>query len=150
MQYNKACGVSSLGFEKISGRFDVTLNPVSGYVQGLHGNQLHRTTLDKTFFGELQATSQGEMLSVITAVKGSAGYVAIEQVSGKLCGHEGTFVLQHSGTMNRGDDSLNLHVVPDSGTGQLAGLQGTMAIRTEQGEHFYDFHFSLDGPVQQA
>ena len=150
MHESEKGGISSLGFKKVSGRFDVTLNPDSTYAQGKQGNQLHRMTLDKTFYGELEAISQGEMLSVVTGVKGSAGYVAIEQVSGKLCGHEGTFVLQHSGTMNRGDDNLNLHVVPDSGTGQLSGLQGTMTIRIDQGEHFYDFHFSLDVPVQRA
>jgi hypothetical protein len=100
-------------------------------------------SIDKTFFGELDASSKGEMLSAMTSVKGSAGYVAIEQVSGKLSGKEGSFVLQHFGIMDKGDDRLILEVIPDSGTNELVGLSGTMKINIEEGKHFYEFDFDL-------
>ena len=126
----------------VSGTFDVKMSP-----QPLHdaavGSTLGRMALDKRFHGELDATSRGEMLAAGTAVQGSAGYVALEQVSGTLQGRRGSFVLQHSGSMNRGVPSLSLNVVPDSGTDALLGLAGRMAIRIEGGQHFYDFDFTL-------
>ena len=100
-------------------------------------------SLDKQFHGDLDATSKGEMLAAGTEVKGSAGYVAMERVTGKLHGRSGTFVLQHSGTMNRGSPQLSVTVVPDSGTDQLEGLVGKMAIKIEGGKHFYDFEYAL-------
>jgi flagellar basal body rod protein FlgG len=100
-------------------------------------------SIDKTFHGELDATSKGEMLAAMTPVKGSAGYVAIEKVTGKLAGRDGTFVLQHMGTMTRGEGKLTVTVVPDSGTGQLVGLSGTMSIEITEGKHFYHFEYSL-------
>ena len=121
------------------GTFDVKLTPQpadSGAVPG-------RMSLDKRFHGDLEGTSQGQMLAATTAVEGSAGYVAIERVSGTLEGRQGSFVLQHSGTMDRGTPRLSVTVVPDSGTEGLAGLQGRMAITIEGGKHFYDFEYSL-------
>jgi hypothetical protein len=76
-------------------------------------------------------------------VKGSAGYVAIEKVTGKLHGRAGTFVLQHTGTMNRGAQKLSITVVPDSGTGELVGLSGKMNIIIAGGKHSYEFDYSL-------
>ena len=124
------------------GTFDVKLNPLPAYVQG--EATIGRMSIDKQYHGDLEATSKGEMLSATTSVKGSAGYVAIERVSGTLHGRIGTFVLQHSATMNRGAPQLAIAVVPDSGTGELAGLTGTMAIRIEPGgAHFYEFEYTL-------
>jgi hypothetical protein len=100
-------------------------------------------SIDKKFSGDLEATSKGEMLTAMTEVKGSAGYVAIERVNGTLHGRSGTFVLQHSGTMTRGAPELSLTVVPDSGTGQLVGLAGKMTIKIEEGKHFYEFDYRL-------
>jgi len=128
---------------KITGSFDVKLNPIEGYAKGKHGVQLNRMSLDKTFHGELDATSKGEMLSAMTPIKGSAGYVAIEQVNGSLSGKSGSFVLQHFGMMERGKDRLILEVVPDSGTGELEGLTGSMAINIEDGKHEYVFEYEL-------
>jgi hypothetical protein len=102
-----------------------------------------RMSIDKQFHGDLEATSKGQMLAAGTAVKGSAGYVAIEEVSGTLHGRAGTFILQHSGTMTRGTPLLTITVVPDSGTGQLVGLSGTMTIKIDAGKHFYDFKYTL-------
>jgi hypothetical protein len=104
---------------------------------------LGRMTIDKQFHGDLEATSKGQMLSAGTEVKGSAGYVAIEKVSGKLKGLEGSFILQHNATMDRGTPSLNIIVVPDSGTGQLAGLTGNMDIIITNGKHSYNFSYTL-------
>jgi hypothetical protein len=99
--------------------------------------------IDKHFHGDLEATSRGEMLMAGTSVKGSAGYVAIEAVTGKLHGREGSFVLQHSGMMTRGVPRLTVTVVPDSGTGGLAGLSGSMAINVAAGKHSYEFEYTL-------
>ena len=129
---------------KITGKFEVDVKPLNSYTSGRNGIQLGRMSIDKHFFGDLDATSKGEMLSAMTPVKGSAGYVAIEQVSGTLAGKEGSFVLQHFGTMDQGKDRLILEVVPDSGTDELAGLIGSMLIRIVDGEHFYDFDYSLN------
>ena len=102
-------------------------------------------SIDKQFHGDLEATSKGQMLAAVTSVKGSAGYVAIEQVTGSLRGRSGTFVLQHSGTMTRGTPQQIVSVVPDSGTGELVGLTGTMTITIADGKHSYDFEYTLAG-----
>jgi hypothetical protein len=128
---------------KITGKFDVTLSPLDFYAKGENGVNLGRMSIDKSFHGELEATSKGEMLSAMTSTKGSAGYVAIEQVIGSLLGKKGSFVLQHFGTMDKGKDRLVLEVVPDSGTGELTGLAGTMSINIEDGQHFYEFEYEL-------
>ncbi len=128
---------------KISGKFDVKLNPLDFYTQGKDGINLGRMSIDKTFSGELEATSKGEMLSAMTTTEGSAGYVAIEQVTGSLSGREGSFVLQHFGIMDQGKDFLKLEVIPDSAAGDLAGLTGKMEIKIEEGQHFYKFEFQI-------
>jgi len=102
-----------------------------------------RMSIDKQFHGDLEATSKGEMLTAGTSVKGSAGYVAIEQVSGALHGRTGAFVLQHSGAMTRGVPQLTVTVVPDSGTGELEGLAGKMTIDIADGKHSYEFEYTL-------
>ena len=102
-----------------------------------------RLFLDKQFHGDPEATSKGQMLGAGTAVEGSAAYVALELVSGTLAGRRGTFILQHSGTMNKGEPSLTVSVVPDSGTDQLVGLMGKMAILIEGKKHSYDFGYTL-------
>jgi hypothetical protein len=102
-----------------------------------------RMTIDKQFHGELEGTSKGQMLSAMTDVKGSAGYVAMERVTGALSGRSGSFVLQHSATMTRGAPQLSIIVVPDSGTGQLVGLTGKMDIIITAGKHSYDFEYTL-------
>ena len=104
---------------------------------------LGRMTIEKQIHGDLEAISKGQMLTAGTPVKGSAGYVAIERVSGTLHGRTGTFILQHTGTMNRGVPGLVITVVPDSGTEQLAGLAGTMTINIVEGKHFYEFDYTL-------
>lgn len=121
-----------------TGTFDVTLTP-----QAAHSSQLGRMTIDKRFQGDLEATSVGEMLSAMGSVKGSAGYVAMEVVRGTLNGRSGSFVLQHSATMNRGEPSLSVTVVPDSGTDGLAGMTGKMEIIIEGKEHSYRFEYWL-------
>ncbi|HSZ81875.1 MAG TPA: DUF3224 domain-containing protein [Polyangia bacterium] len=126
-----------------SGPFDVKMNPDPSYETADGGIVLGRLSLAKEFHGALDATSVVQMLSAGTAVKGSAGYVAIELVAGQLDGRAGTFVLQHSGAMNRGEASLTVSVVPDSGTGALVGLAGTMAIDIVDGKHSYRFDYTL-------
>lgn len=125
-----------------SGTFDVKLAPQPA-APGTEAVQLGRLSIDKRFQGDLDATSLGEMLSAGTEVPGSAGYVAIERVSGSLHGRQGSFVLMHYGLMERGAPSLKVSVVPDSGTGELAGIKGELVIRIEQGRHEYTFAYEL-------
>jgi hypothetical protein len=121
------------------GPFDVKLTP-----QGAATDPVGRMTLDKAFHGDLEATSVGEMLAVRTDVAGSAGYVAIERVTGILAGRKGTFALQHWGMMDKGTPDLKISVIPDSGTEDLAGLTGTMTIDIQPGgKHFYTFTYTL-------
>src|SRR5215469_16289157 len=125
-----------------NGTFEVKLmpQPVEDKDAGIG-----RMSIDKQFHGDLEAVSKGEMLSATGNVKGSAGYVAIERVSGTLQGRKGSFVLQHNGVMNRGTPQLNISVVPDSGTDQLAGLTGIMTIKIDEGKHSYEFDYTFGG-----
>src|SRR3981189_3600400 len=123
---------------RATGAFEVKLDPQKPDGK-FEDATLGRMTIDKQFHGDLEATSKGQMLTASTDVKGSAGYVAIERVTGKLDGHRGSFVLPHSGPMTGGAPQLSITVVPDSGTGQLAGLTGKMTITIADGKHFYDF-----------
>lgn len=104
---------------------------------------LGRMTIDKQFHGDLAATSTGEMLSARTSVENSAGYVAIEQVTGTLHGRKGTFVLQHSSLMTRGEAKQSITVITDSGTDELVGLSGSVTIIIRDGKHFYEFDYEL-------
>ena len=126
---------------RATGRFDVRRTPQAQSPE--EGALLARHDLAKVFHGDLDAIGTGVMLSVGTAVEGSAAYSALEVVRGRLHGREGSFALQHAGVMTRGAPSLSIRVVPDSGTGELEGLDGTLAIRIEMGEHHYDFDYSL-------
>ena len=126
-----------------SGTFEVKVKPLpaDGKVDGL---TVGRVALDKQFVGDLEGTSKGEMMTAETSVEGSGGYVAIERVDGTLRGRKGTFVLLHQGTMKRGGDfKILIAVVPDSGTGHLVGLTGTMAIVIKDGKHSYEFDYAL-------
>lgn len=129
------------------GAFDVKLLPQpaeGGDAAAVPGRML----LDKVFHGDLHAISQGQMLAFRSTVKGSAGYVAIEQVSGTLHGRRGSFVLQHSGSMTRGAPELSVTVVPDSGTEELTGLSGRMNIDiAADGTHSYEFEYTLAGSL---
>jgi hypothetical protein len=126
-----------------SGTFEVKVNVQKADNKEAESAKLGRMSLDKQFHGELQASSAGEMLSVGTEVAGSAGYVAIERVKGTLHGRTGSFALQHSGTMTRGEPQLSVTVVPDSGTGQLVGIAGKMTIQIVDGRHLYEFRYTL-------
>lgn len=122
------------------GTFEVKMNPQADENAE---PTVGRMSLDKQFHGDLEATSKGQMLAAMTDLPGSAGYVAMERVNGKLDGRAGTFALQHSGTMTRGTPQLIITVVPDSGTGELAGLSGTMKINIVDGKHFYEFEYQI-------
>lgn len=127
-----------------SGTFEVVLKPLDLNEVG-EDDTRGRISINKQFNGDLEATSIGEMLSAMTTVKGSAGYVAMERVVGTLDGRNGSFVLQHSGTMNRGEPSLVVTVVPDSGTGELAGISGSLGIDIRDGIHHYNLDYDLPG-----
>jgi Protein of unknown function (DUF3224) len=125
----------------IKGNFDVKMTPVSE--DTADGVPLGRFLLDKQYHGDLTASSKGEMLTAGSIATGSAGYVAIERVTGTLQGRQGSFALQHIGTMNRGAPTLSINVVPHSGTGQLTGLAGSMNIIIADGKHSYEFDYSI-------
>jgi len=120
------------------GTFDVKMVP-----QADDTADVGRMTLDKTFHGDLEASSIGQMIAVRTPTEGSAGYVAMERVMGTLGGKKGSFALQHFGTMNRGKQHLRIEIVPDSGTDGLAGISGTLDIIIEKGAHFYVLDYAL-------
>jgi len=124
-----------------SGPFDVK---VTAQDDNSSDPLLNRMTLDKQYHGDLEATGIGQMLTAGTEVKGSGAYVAIEKVTGRLKDHSGSFVLQHSGTMNQNVPQLTITVVPDSGTGQLKGLTGKMNINiAADGKHSYEIDYTL-------
>ncbi len=125
-----------------NGSFNVQINPQAQ--DAAEGATLGRMSIDKQFHGDLEATSKGEMLTANTD-RGSAVYVAVERVMGTIHGRSGSFVLVHQGTMARGEQQLTITVVPDSGTGELLGLAGTMAIEIVDGNHFYNFAYTIEG-----
>lgn len=125
-----------------NGTFTVTLQPLTAH-DGSPAAVVSRRSIDKVFSGDLAGTSIGEMLAAMGGEKGSAGYVAMEKVTGTLFGKAGSFVLQHSSTMNRGAPTQSITVVPDSGTGELTGLRGSMIITIAGGVHSYAF--DVDG-----
>jgi Protein of unknown function (DUF3224) len=125
-----------------TGTFEVKLVPLTpdGDPQD---PALGRMSIDKQFHGDLEGTSNGQMLTGGTAVKGSGAYVAIEKVSGTLHGRRGSFILQHTGIMTRGAPQLIIAVVPDSGTDELMGLSGRFNLKVDDGKHSYDFEYTL-------
>jgi hypothetical protein len=124
-----------------TGTFEVKMTPVDGGNNGVASGHLSG---DKTFAGDLIGTSKGDMWTATTAVEGSAGYVAIERIEGTLRGRKGTFTVLHQGTMRRGGDyQIRIVLVPESGTGELTGISGTMAIRHEPTGLFYDLDYTL-------
>jgi len=128
--------------KRASGPFEVKMNPQND--DNVGDPPVGRMSLDKRFYGDLEGSSKGQMLAVSTDVQGSAGYVAMERVIGKLDGREGSFALQHNGTMTRGTPELSIIVVPDSGTGELVGLTGKMSINIVEGKHYYELEYTLD------
>lgn len=128
---------------RASGTFEVKLAP-AGNDSTPEGPNLGRMSIDKTFSGELVGVSKGEMITAAgITVKESAAYSAVERVTGTLNGKKGSFALQHTGIMDRGKPSLVITVVPDSGTGELVGLTGTMDIIIEGKAHKYVFQYSV-------
>lgn len=124
------------------GSFDVEMHRDPPF-DTADGIALSRASLDKRFTGALHGTSSGQMLSALTPTQGSAAYVAIERIDGALDGKRGTFVAAHLGVMNRGAPSLTIHIVPDSGTGELRGIAGKMTIQIVEGRHLYEIEYSL-------
>jgi hypothetical protein len=131
----------------VKGTFEVTMHREPPY--DVHeGISLGHARIEKRFMGPLSGTSEVHMIAAMTAVAGSAGYVAIERVRGSLDGKEGTFVLQHSGHGDRGARTLSVTVVADSGTAQLRGLRGKMDIQIVEGKHFYELDFTIEPPAE--
>ncbi|HEU4414915.1 MAG TPA: DUF3224 domain-containing protein [Candidatus Angelobacter sp.] len=126
-----------------TGSFEVKMAPQKPDNPIEEAANIGRMSLDKQFHGDLEATSKGEMLAISPDTKGSGVYVALERVTGTLKGRTGSFVLHHTGIMNRGVPQLTISVAPDSGTGQLTGITGTMNINIAGGKHSYDFEYTL-------
>ncbi len=127
---------------KATGSFTVTLElqPASAQADAA---VIGRRTLDKQFQGDLDASSSGEMLAVMTSVEGSMAYVALEKVNGILAARQGSFILQHASQMIRGKPFQSIRVVPDSGTDELVGLEGEMQIEIRDGQHLYSFEYNF-------
>jgi hypothetical protein len=131
---------------RASGEFKVTLAAQNADNEPAKGAGIGRMSIAKAFTGGLEAASEGEMLSAMSA-KDSGVYVAIERVTGRLDGRPGTFVLQHSGVMTRGAPHLSVSVVPESGTDGLQGISGKMTIRIDGGKHYYEFEYVLPDAI---
>jgi len=125
--------------KRATGTFEVKLTPQDD--KSAEG--LGRMTIAKELHGDFEGTSTGQMLTSMTKTQGSAGYVAIERMTGTLHGRTGSFDLHHLGIMNRGTQQLTISVVPDSGTDQLTGITGTMTIKIADGKHSYEFDYNL-------
>lgn len=125
----------------VAGSFDVKVIPQKD--EGISDPTVGRMALDKVYHGDLDATGLGQMLAGMGTLKDSGAYVAIERVTGTLQGKKGSFAVHHVGVMNRGAQSLVITVVPDSGTGELVGITGTMTIEIKDGKHFYTFDYVL-------
>lgn len=125
-----------------TGSFVVSMSPEDESVER-DGLSYGRFTNSKTFAGDLVGQSEGVMLTAMTPTKNSAGYVLIEHFSGSLAGRQGSFALQHSSTMARGEPRQSIMVVPDSGTGELGGLTGSMTVEVNAEGHRYTFEYSL-------
>lgn len=134
----------SPSMQHAAGSFDVSMTPIEGAVEG----GFAAMALEKTYRGDLVGTASGRMMTAMTETKGSAGYVAVERVTGELHGREGSFVLQHFGLMDRGAPSLTVRIVPDSGTGELAGIRGTLDIIIDADGHRYTLDYTLDAGSQ--
>lgn len=133
--------------QRAAGAFDVKVTPQKPDTQIARAANFSRLTIDKRFHGDLEGISKGEMLATQTETPGSAGYVALERVSGRLGGRQGSFVLQHSASMSRGAQTSSIGVVPDSGTGELRGISGSMTITVAaDGTHSYQFDYKLQPP----
>ncbi len=128
---------------RASGAFEVKVGPLPAY-NTAEGAALARMSIDKVFDGDLVATSSGEMLSAGNPKSGSAGYVAVERVTGTLHGRSGSFALMHTGRMTRGTPSLEITVVPDSGTEELTGLSGSLEIMIVEKKHLYIFDYAIE------
>jgi hypothetical protein len=128
--------------QSAKGTFEVTITPQT-HQEGIGDVAVGRFALAKVFTGDMIGTGSGQMLGYRSSVSGSAGYVAMEKVQGTLNGRNGTFIMQHSGTMNRGEQQLSIKIVADSGTDQLTGIAGEMLLNIEAGKHFYEFRYSL-------
>jgi hypothetical protein len=140
---NAQAGKGEPTTQHATGTFEVKIDPQPAE-EKTGGAAIGRMLIDKQIHGDLTATSKGTMLAAGTGAKGSSGgYVALEIVTGTLNGRTGTFILQHSATMNRGVPQLSITVVPGSGTGQLTGLSGKMNINIVDGKHSYDFEYNL-------
>lgn len=127
------------------GTFTVQMKPAGeAPAAATDSTPLGRMTLDKVFSGDIQGSGQGEMLTAMTPTHGSAGYVALERFAGSVHGLEGSFVLQHSGTMSAGGgQQLSITIVPDSGSGALAGIAGRFLLKIEGGVHRYELEYTL-------
>jgi hypothetical protein len=125
------------------GTFTVKMEP-QGEPSAADGVTLGRMRISKVYEGDLAATAEGQMLTALTPVPESAGYVAIERITGTLHGKKGSFLLQHTGTMQRGEQSLSITIVPDSGTGELSGISlGVFRLRIDNKTHFYELEYQL-------
>ena len=125
--------------KRASGTFEVKTKPQDDKI----AEGLGRMTIEKQLHGDFEGSSLGQMLTAMPSVEGSAVYVAVERMTGNLQGRQGSFMLHHTGIMNKGAQQLTITVVPDSGTDQLRGITGTMTIRIVDGKHLYNFDYSL-------
>ena len=125
-----------------SGSFDVTTVAEPPFLER-DGIKLNRAVVRKEFSGGMAGSSEAWMTAALTGTPGSAGYVAVERFTGSVGGRTGSFVLQHSGVMAGGEAECSVRIVPGSGTGEFAGISGTLRIDDDEGEHSYVLDYEL-------
>ena len=126
-----------------NGTFDVKVKPLLED-EKVAGVKVSRLSIDKEWKGDMVGTSKGEMMATGAEVEGSGGYVAIEPMAVTLNGRKGTFTLMHHATMRANADfKMLINVVPDSGTGELTGIGGTLTIIIEGKNHSYKLDYTL-------
>ncbi len=126
----------------VQGPLEVNIEAEPPYLED-GGTRLNRNAVTKTFSGDMVGTSEAQMITAFTDTPGSAGYVAIEHFTGSVGGKSGSFVLQHSGVMDKGTPQLTVFILPDSGSGELSGISGTLEIGNDEGKHSYSLDYEL-------
>ncbi len=106
-----------------SGQFQMDSWDEQTYQELQDGAKLTRVSAKQTFSGDLEGAGAVEWLMAYRP-DGSARYVGLQRVEGRLAGRSGSFVAETIGDFSEGVASWTLKVVPGSGTGDLAGLEG--------------------------
>lgn len=124
-------------------RFAIKAWDEKPYSEGQGLPRLTRASVMKTFTGDIEGEGQVEYLMMYRG-DGSATFVGLERVVGRIGGKRGTFVLQRIGVFENGQAKESYSVIPDSATGELQGLRGDGSTAVGHGmEHPFSLNYDL-------